>query len=438
MTIDLVAYFTDRLQAAKSALEPVAELRRKKEQDGVLQTRLRAERQEEASFQAQAAGKGLAVESIATKIEELDRQIAELDRMAIDTESRIRGLMESTGNRALADCQIAQRELNLAELLAEDGWYKAVVAKRGDQLPGIVVEIGNHGPGSGDEFDYEVRLVDVILGRCVLKNLPVKPGSGRYRDSDPPGAISWAFSRGPSRALWAQPAGSNSAKRRGTTRDDGDNEKLAYVFEETCEILLPTDLINSGRNADGGAESTLSRYLAAPYPNWRVLDAATVLKSELSEAGGAIDIASPEGGPLLLCIKAAIRNLGSGKPPFEPAPGPIPSGEIEKKIEKHWRRLADSPWSGAIGGDLASLKFNVERGEQARFWVGVCKGHYGFRLRTRDHSWLMGELYVPPESDPSHEHDGGVLRVLRHGSTDATHTIATVGDMTLRVREVRD
>lgn len=33
-------------------------------------------------------------------------------------------------------------------------------------------------------------------------------------------------------------------------------------------------------------------------------------------------------------------------------------------------------------------------GERARFWHKAYENHYGFRVRTRDHTWIEGFLFI--------------------------------------------
>jgi len=37
-----------------------------------------------------------------------------------------------------------------------------------------------------------------------------------------------------------------------------------------------------------------------------------------------------------------------------------------------------------------------KNGEKPRFWSGEFEGQYGFRLRTRDHNWIVGQIYISP------------------------------------------
>lgn len=60
--------------------------------------------------------------------------------------------------------------------------------------------------------------------------------------------------------------------------------------------------------------------------------------------------------------------------------------------------------------------------ERARFWKREFENHFGFRLRTRDHSWIEGSIYliesgksVQPGAAPIFEHGqvGWVLKLDR-------------------------
>ena len=76
------------------------------------------------------------------------------------------------------------------------------------------------------------------------------------------------------------------------------------------------------------------------------------------------------------------------------------TGEIEKTIAPYFKKFIDAPWTEATNGYIANFKYYCEQGERPRFYNHDTEGVYGFRLRTRDHSWINGVLYVVPKSFP--------------------------------------
>jgi hypothetical protein len=80
---------------------------------------------------------------------------------------------------------------------------------------------------------------------------------------------------------------------------------------------------------------------------------------------------------------------------------------------------------------LALLKYHSENGEKARFWSGDFEGHYGFRLRTRDHSWIEGDIYILPAADADSKKDSAKMLHYKNNS----HSL---GRLFLTVENVRD
>lgn len=74
----------------------------------------------------------------------------------------------------------------------------------------------------------------------------------------------------------------------------------------------------------------------------------------------------------------------------------LTSTEIHKQIQAEWHALAVCAWTKDVTDQYALLKYHVENGEKARFWSSPFAHHFGFRLRTRDHTWLVGRLYIDP------------------------------------------
>ena len=136
-------------------------------------------------------------------------------------------------------------------------------------------------------------------------------------------------------------------------------------------------------------------------------DIAVPLKPRFDELvaqeNGELDLDKDyKGNPLMQHVQAMVAAETTEKPLFEPTSEELSSGEIYKKIKDHWDALSNCPWSARIKGTLALLKYSVENGERVRFWLEGFKDHYGFRLRTRDHDWITGNLYIsPPNGDTS-------------------------------------
>ena len=96
----------------------------------------------------------------------------------------------------------------------------------------------------------------------------------------------------------------------------------------------------------------------------------------------------------------AIMKFASSSTEFEPRKKQLTLDLIEKEIGMYWKAFISSPWSQAIESPtVIMLKHLCERGiESPHIWTREHKGHYGFRVRTRDHSWIVGQIYCPPSS----------------------------------------
>jgi hypothetical protein len=72
--------------------------------------------------------------------------------------------------------------------------------------------------------------------------------------------------------------------------------------------------------------------------------------------------------------------------------------DIEKIVEPFLRKFINAPWTPETTGVLANFKYYCEQRERPRFYNLKVEGLYGFRLRTRDHSWIQGQIYIVPEA----------------------------------------
>jgi len=96
----------------------------------------------------------------------------------------------------------------------------------------------------------------------------------------------------------------------------------------------------------------------------------------------------------------AIRQFATTTPVFEPRNKRLTMDLIEKEVGMYWKAFIASPWASEIVGPaVIMLKHLCERGiETPHIWTLEHKGHYGFRVRTRDHSWIVGRIYCPPSA----------------------------------------
>lgn len=122
------------------------------------------------------------------------------------------------------------------------------------------------------------------------------------------------------------------------------------------------------------------------------------LQQELNTAGGVIDLeADYSVQPMLSRVQSELRALAAGTTEFVLRESIPHSDRARDMVQSHWAEFLSIPWSSEIFGSLALLKYHVEKGEQPRFWCEQHEGHFGFRLRTRDHTWIVGECFISPQ-----------------------------------------
>lgn len=114
--------------------------------------------------------------------------------------------------------------------------------------------------------------------------------------------------------------------------------------------------------------------------------------TELSEGRDVSAISSAL--PLLQHIRCEVLSRTQKEVAYLATAAPLNSKATFEQIKSDWLRFVQAPWSSEVRGPLAKLKYLSENGERARFWCEEIANHYGFRLRTRDHTWLIGRLFV--------------------------------------------
>jgi len=110
----------------------------------------------------------------------------------------------------------------------------------------------------------------------------------------------------------------------------------------------------------------------------------------------------------------------------------LKTGEIEKRIGASFRQFVDAPWTAETKGLWANLKYYCEQGERPRFYCCEVDGAYGFRLRTRDHNWIRGRLYVVPDALPYESGSSDVPEIQKnYGSS----VLVRLGRLILKVED---
>ena len=102
--------------------------------------------------------------------------------------------------------------------------------------------------------------------------------------------------------------------------------------------------------------------------------------------------------PLAVRLKEAIEKIGVSESTFESRGKRLSEAEIAKEVGAYWEAFINSPWEGTILGDVAMIKHLCERKiETPHVWSHYLKGHYALRVRTRDHDWILAQVYCAPK-----------------------------------------
>jgi hypothetical protein len=109
--------------------------------------------------------------------------------------------------------------------------------------------------------------------------------------------------------------------------------------------------------------------------------------------------------------------------------------EIEKIVGPFLGKFIDAPWTAETTGVLANFKYYCEQRERPRFHNLSIDGLYGFRLRTRDHSWISGQIYIVPKTMKYAVPESKVPEITKLNS--GQHILARMGRMILLVTEAR-
>ena len=172
-----------------------------------------------------------------------------------------------------------------------------------------------------------------------------------------------------------------------------DVKILCYV-EEAGKVLAS----QSGRSVTMPGKSGTEDF-SGPFGSWEEALAPAV--KELA-THGTMDLASQCTFPMLGEIiheawKIAATAVSS-KNSFHEGQGRLAEAKINDLVGAYWKAFISSPWEPLIEGTYALLKHRCARGEIPNVYSFDIQGHFGFRARTPDHDWIIGEIYCPPDN----------------------------------------
>jgi hypothetical protein len=103
--------------------------------------------------------------------------------------------------------------------------------------------------------------------------------------------------------------------------------------------------------------------------------------------------------PLAVRLRDAVQAVGVLESTFEHRNKRLTGSEVAKEVGAYWDAFINAPWEWVLTADVAMIKHLCERKiETPHVWSYSVKGHYGLRVRTRDHDWITARMYCPPES----------------------------------------
>ena len=242
--------------------------------------------------------------------------------------------------------------------------------------------------------------------RCIIQvgletmELAIRNGGNRWCTDFHPPALSWLGTRQNETAHETWHVTHNDPDT--ATRNIGHNQEQlkAWYDSSTQRIILSQELKwqkTWKKQTDhwGPPTEEIERFEDA------FLDITTSLVEKVDEvieaANGELDLANTQhDNPLLAHVRDQILAQTTDQSVFKKTSEQLTSKEIYERIKELWEGFANCPWSPQLKGVLALTKYHVENGERTRFWSENLEGHYGFRIRTRDHDWIVGEIFIDP------------------------------------------
>ncbi|NBO52705.1 MAG: hypothetical protein EBU83_04635 [bacterium] len=102
---------------------------------------------------------------------------------------------------------------------------------------------------------------------------------------------------------------------------------------------------------------------------------------------------------LAVRIRSAISEVADTSELFVERNQRLDAGEINFEVGAYWDAFVNAPWEFFVQGNCALLKHLCERKlEVPHVYSYPVKGHYGMRVRTRDHGWIYASMFCPPDA----------------------------------------
>lgn len=170
------------------------------------------------------------------------------------------------------------------------------------------------------------------------------------------------------------------------------NHKVIFYLEETGQILANHPARTVSMPGKPGSED-----FSDLFASWE--GALALAQEELAKLD-PLDPKSegklPPMGELIREAWQVAANSVSSKTTFTQGQGRLSESKINDLVGAYWKAFINAPWEPSIEGTYALLKHRCARGEIPNVYSFDIHGHFGFRVRTPDHDWIIGEIYCPP------------------------------------------
>lgn len=268
----------------------------------------------------------------------------------------------------------------------------------------VIVE-GEHSNGS-DVFvvTADGRLTKLLLwtGLGELVEIPVAESPARYPKDFLPRGLHWV-------------ASSNSVRKRSRCAD----ERLPQLFfDRHMQFFWRCHHLHL---------STEIEEFVHPL--------SEAVKEELESIGGTLTMTEPLSVELLERIRQQV-DLRCGSTPIFILRNGDTTSIVNRSFDDWWGYLAGARWNDSVRGPLAKLAHLAKHDPRSVHWweLEYC-GQYGFRVRTRDHTWLKGVVYWSRDAVWGNE---TLPLELHRIEGNSRYSVGRVRDGFVHVNEVQD
>lgn len=249
-------------------------------------------------------------------------------------------------------------------------------------------------------LDGEGKVIKAIvrLAKQEMGEIEISAEHSRYAKSFRPKALQWV-------PLPDAPLPRKSEERH-------RHEPLqAFFVEDKQEILLPHAY--EFRYPSWGTTTNSCKEIEGN--DGLFILASSILENAIKAAGGTIRLDQAYEESFLAKIREDIVSLTLDRPRWSTNTEWPDSDTVLASVRDDLLLIVSSPWSDSLNGYWAKLKYTLENGERPRVWRKKHVDHYGIRVRTRDHTWLVGDLFID-RSQPQGKAGGPIE------NTDDEHT----------------